>query len=151
MALTPQTAMGGSRPSPRPPALSLPSAAFHSRLRSWTQAGAWHSPSRAQERALIFTRGPCYICFSRRPISPARRTRAGGRKGNSQSERDWARSLLRKGVNEETLARQLEAAHQDKPKPAYTTQRTVARATASLREEQLTPPFNQPQGDRHHD
>ena len=68
-----------------------------------------------------------------RPKNPA-----GGRKGNSQSERDWARirSLLKKGVSEETLVRQLEAQRQDKPKPAYYAQRTVTRAAASLREEQ---------------
>ena len=83
-----------------------------------------------------------------RPQNPT-----GGRKGNSQSERDWARvrSLLKKGVSEETLARQLEAERQDKPKPAYYAQRTVARAAASLRGEQLTTPFDQQQGDQHHD
>ena len=52
---------------------------------------------------------------------PRSKNPAGGRKGNSQSERDWAlvRSLLKKGISEETLVRQLEAQRQDKPKPAY--------------------------------
>ena len=74
-----------------------------------------------------------------RPKNPA-----GGGKGNSQSEHEWARvrSLLKKGVSEETLVRQLEAQRQDKPKPAYYAQRTVTRAAASLREEHSTTPFN---------
>ena len=75
---------------------------------------------------------------------PRSKNPAGGRKGNSQSERDWARvrALLKKGVSEETLVRQLEAQRQDKPKPAYYAERTVTRAAASLREEQSTTPFN---------
>ena len=75
---------------------------------------------------------------------PRSKNPGGGRKGNSQSERDWARvrSLLKKGVSEETLVRQLEAARQDKPKPAYYAERTVTRAAASLRGEQSTTPFD---------
>ena len=132
----------GSRPSPRPSAISPPSAAFHSRLRSW------------QTRVDIdfHCRSLLHFFFKKthrsRPKNPA-----GGGKGNSQSEREWARvgSLLKKGVSEETLARQLEAERQDKPKPAYYAERTVTRAAASLRGEQSTTPFHQQQGDRHHD
>ena len=105
------------------------------------------SLSRTQEWGLIFTGGTCYIFSSCRHAPstkkahlPRPKNPAGGRNGNSQSERDWAhvRSLLKKGVSEETLARQLEAQRQDKPKPAYYAQRTVARAAASLREERST-------------
>jgi len=89
-----------------------------------------------------------------KPVHPPRPTNpAGPRNGNSQSERDWARvrTLLKQGVSEEILVRQLEAERQDKPKPTYYAQRTVARAAESLREERSTTPSNTPQGDKHHD
>ena len=92
--------------------------------------------------------------ISPKQVHPPRpKTPAGARIGNSQSERDWARvrTLLKQGVSEETLARQLEAERQDKPKPAYYAQRTVSRAAASLREERSTTPFNTHKGDSHHD
>lgn len=64
----------------------------------------------------------------RRPTAP----------GTSQSERDWAwvRGRLRRGENPATLAAELEASRQDKPKPGYYADRTVRRARESLEVEE---------------
>lgn len=68
---------------------------------------------------------------------PALGRRAPG-PGTSQSERDWAwaRSRLRRGENPATLAVELEASRQDKPKPGYYADRTVRRARESLEVEE---------------
>ena len=68
---------------------------------------------------------------------PAQGWRAAG-PGASQSERDWAwaRSRLRRGESPTTLAAELEASRQDKPKPGYYADRTVRRARESLEVEE---------------
>ena len=124
--------MPGSRPSLRPAAISPTSPAFHSRIRSW--------PTRV---AIDFHWWSLLHFSSGRPILRARTTPREVEKEIAKAKAIGTRvgSLLRKGVSEETLARQLEAERQDKPKPAYYAQRTVTRAAASLRGEQLTTPF----------
>ena len=64
--------------------------------------------------------------------------RRGTGTGMSQSERDWAwvRGRLRRGENPATLAAELEASRQDKPKPGYYADRTVRRARESLEVEE---------------
>ena len=75
------------------------------------------------------------------PLAAAGRPAPGWRPsgpGTSQSERDWAwvRSGLRRGENPATLAAELEASRQDKPKPGYYAERTVRRARESLEVEE---------------